>query len=162
MTIIEFCKEEMKVANKQMYKDICDKTNKDYDQKIVGQFGWDNFLLRVNEVRGTDYAKWPPPGNGQITIDLLKLFITIKAKFVDRKSLAAYGKDAVTFNVYPNTEEPFINAFKYVKEYFDLLDKLPCHSYNDADYVFPNMTPKIFQIGPKGSTKYFRDILGYK
>ncbi len=308
MDIDEYAGAELVVADQQMYRDISDKTNKDYEQKMVGQFGWDNFLSHINSQRSTDYSRWPPPGNGQITIRLLKLFIIIKAKygnnnsigfnatrnglplgpgsvdaenhallkyytrksvtnpeypnymmsaeyqsfysglgisghklhkknitqkqlqpfyyndvgemiklsyelnfirkfdskigiwfrgwislafcmmlrgdeliqlkfrhlrfgkdkdldeallftFVDRKSLAAYGKDAVTFNIYPNPHEPYINAFKFIQEYYELLEKLPSHSLDDDDYIFPNMTKNMFKIGRQGTTKYFREIL---
>ncbi len=55
--LLGFGETELKIANEKMYKDISEKTNKDYDQKISGKFGWNNFLKHINSLKGTEYFK---------------------------------------------------------------------------------------------------------
>ena len=66
---------------------------------------------------------------------------------------------SVTFCIYSNQNEELMDAYKYVKEYINLLNKLPNHEYNDNDYIFPNMSPKRFAIDQQGSTRYIRLVL---
>ena len=89
---------------------------------------------------------------------------SLRFTYVDRKSLEAYKKlgnvkGIVTFDIYPNPDEAYINFYKYMKEYYDLLKELPNHNVNDDAFVFPNMKPKKFMIGSQGSTTYIRKVL---
>ena len=73
--------------------------------------------------------------------------------FVDRKSLIRYKKKQVTFYIYPNPQEKYIDTYKFVKDYFELLE------YSGDHPCFPKMVPNCFVLEAEGSTKYIRNCL---
>ena len=84
--------------------------------------------------------------------------IALLFTFMDRKSMEAYKGTVMTFFIPENKEEPHIDCFKYINEYFKHLEALNIEMA-DNDLVFPNRSPNCFSTKKKGSTKYLRDIL---
>ena len=124
-------------------------------------------LSYVLFLRGDDLVR--------LTFDNLKIGVDddnaacIRLTFIDRKAYTAYDKGVPTLCIPPNPEEEAIDAFKFLKDYYDLLNNNMRHisGYTtdsmelQNSYVFPNRTPTQFMtsLSKQGSTNYYRDSL---
>ena len=79
--------------------------------------------------------------------------------FNSRKSMKAYKDKTVLFYIYPNPDEAFIDCYRYVKEYYDLLEHLKMNPQPD-DYIFTANSKDSFIILNKPcTTAFLRGIL---
>ena len=83
----------------------------------------------------------------------------LHCSFVARKSLVTYNENKkITFFIYDNPGEPYINAYHYIMEYFNLIAKHKITISPDS-YVFPNMREKHILFKSQGSTDYYRKMV---
>ena len=79
--------------------------------------------------------------------------------FVDRKSFAMYDiNKEITFFIYDNPGEEYINAYKYVQKYFDIIAKCGI-KVDQEQFVFPNIRKGQFVFKTQGTTDYYRSTI---
>lgn len=74
--------------------------------------------------------------------------------FVDQKFASHSKMKEITFFIYDNPFDEFINACKYVQEYYNIIQQ--CNiKYNDDSFMFTSIRDNQFLFKTQGKTEYY-------
>ena len=90
LDMLPFGQDEMNIAIEKHKHDVCDRTNKIYDDVINSKYGFKAFFNHCNLVYKTNYSFNPPPPR-DVLLPMLILFLTIKGVVGNENSVSFVG-----------------------------------------------------------------------